>query len=252
MIGVLLVPLAMSFRPDSNKDSVRTEVISGASVELPEPGESAVVADAPAADVSGSDVAAATAADASPAEQSSEETPAAPTTSPPVAAVATEQPETTPTSVTSPNPHGQRRFRVRRRRIGSVVTGDGVVRGSSRSREHRRTRSHPCVSFRTPSAPATTGSGSPMRPASRWGSCCGRTLATVATPIYPGDDICLPEGATLPAPPTAPTAAPTTTPPPSTSPPSTATTKPATTTTTAPTTTVPGDGAAARGPRSRR
>ena len=93
MIGVLLVPLAMSFRPDSNKDSVRTEVTSGASVELPEPDESAVVADVPAADVSGSDVAAATAADASPAEQSSEETPAAPTTSPSVAAVVTEQPD---------------------------------------------------------------------------------------------------------------------------------------------------------------
>ena len=93
MIGVLLVPLAMSFRPDSSKDSVRTEVTSGASMELPAPDESAVVADAPAVDVSGSDVAAATAADASPAEQSSEGMPAAPTTSPSVAAVATEQPE---------------------------------------------------------------------------------------------------------------------------------------------------------------
>ena len=32
--------------------------------------------------------------------------------------------------------------------------------------------------------------------------------ATVGTPLYPGDDICLPEGATLPAPPTPTTAAP--------------------------------------------
>ncbi len=46
MIGVLLVPLAMSFRPDSNKGSVRTEVTSGPSVELLAPGESAVESDA--------------------------------------------------------------------------------------------------------------------------------------------------------------------------------------------------------------
>ena len=64
-------------------------------------------------------------------------------------------------------------------------------------------------------------------------------LATIATPIYPGDDICLPDGATLPAPPTAAT---TTTAPPATAPstappPSVASTT--TSTTTAPTTTVP-------------
>ena len=92
--------------------------------------------------------------------------------------------------------------------------------------------------------PYTVGAGDYwIRIADAAGVTLGKLLransATVATPVYPGDDICLPEGATLPTPPTAPTAAPTTTPPPSTSPPSTVTTKPATTTTTAPTTTVP-------------
>ncbi len=69
-------------------------------------------------------------------------------------------------------------------------------------------------------------------------------LATVLTPLYPGDDICLPEGATLPAPPTATTAAPpATTPPPTTAAP---------TTTTAPTTSGPVVTAPPARPRSRR
>ncbi len=55
-------------------------------------------------------------------------------------------------------------------------------------------------------------------------------LATVGTPLYPGDDICLPEGATLPPPPTTSTAPPAAT---------TAPTTIAPTTTTAPATTAP-------------
>jgi hypothetical protein len=59
-------------------------------------------------------------------------------------------------------------------------------------------------------------------------------LAMLDTPIFPGDEICLPEGATMPAPPST-TAAPTTTAAPETS---TSTTR-APSTTAAPTTTVP-------------
>ncbi len=60
-------------------------------------------------------------------------------------------------------------------------------------------------------------------------------LATVNTPLYPGDDICLPEGATVPSPPTT-TSAPPASAPPTTAPPATTTTpKP----TGAPSTTAP-------------
>ena len=235
MIGVLLVPLAMSFRPDSNKDSVRTEVTSGASVELPEPDESAIVADAPAVGVSGSDLAAATAADASPAEQSSEGTPAAPTTSPSVAAVVTERPDTTTGDVTESAGQSDSVSDV----VESVQSTQAVLSSAGAAEAVAPANTVPPVC----QLPYTVGAGDYwIRIADAAGVTLGKLLransATVATPVYPGDDICLPEGATLPVPPTAPTAAPTT-PSPSTSPPSTITTKPATTTTAAPTTTVP-------------
>ena len=81
MIGVLLVPLAMSLRPASNKASVRTEIVSDPTVHLIAPGESAVGENTPEGDVVGSAVAATPAADAASAVQSSDATASAPSTS---------------------------------------------------------------------------------------------------------------------------------------------------------------------------
>ena len=252
MIGVLLVPLAMSFRPDSNKDSVRTEVISGSSGELPAPSESAVGGGVAGADVASSAVAAVTAADASSVVRSSDDTATAQTTSPPVAAVATEQPETTADvgDITESPSAG----------ISASDSGSDAVE-AVQSTQAMASTAGAAVAEEPPSSaptvcqlPYTVGAGDYwIRIADAAGVSLGKllraNLATVATPMYPGDDICLPEGATIPATPTVttaapPAAAPSTSPPPAAAPTTKATTTTSTTTTT--TTTVPVPPAASR------
>ena len=95
MIGVLLVPLAMSLRPDSSTGSVRTEVTAAPSTELVAPGESPSSTVAPAVDVP-IRVDAGDARRVRPTAQSSDEPAAAPSTSPARSRrPSTEQPETT-------------------------------------------------------------------------------------------------------------------------------------------------------------
>lgn len=244
MIGVLLVPLAMSFRPDSNKDSVRTSVISGSSVELPAP----VGGVAPSGDLAGSAVAAVTAAAESSAVQSSDGTPAAPTTSPPAAAVATEQPATAADvgDVTESADAG----------ISASDSVSDAVEAVQSTQVKASTAGAAEAADPATSAPIacqlpyTVGAGDYwIRIANAAGVSLAKllraNLASVATPIYPGDDICLPEGATVPATPTVTTAAPSTTTPPTSPPPTAAPTVKATTTTTT-TTTVPIPPAASR------
>ena len=208
MIGVLLVPLAMSFRPDSNKGSVRTEVVSGPSVELPRRASRRSTGESDASD---SDVAAVTATEESPAVQSSDGSPAAPTTSPPSTTARPSHPRPSPTSVTSPNPPPPApRWRTpcptpsqQCQSTQTMASAAGVAEA-----EQPADAAPPVCQL-----PYTVGAGDywiRIADAARvtLGKLLRANMATIATPIYPGDDICLPVGATLPTPPTVITAAP--------------------------------------------
>jgi hypothetical protein len=226
MIGVLSVPLAMSLRPDPSTGSVTTDVTAMASTELITSGEApavdevaqTLVADSedPSADLQSSPV------------QPSAELTAAPSTSPAAVDVATSQPAQTATTVS----------------VGDATeSAEDSELDVAETVEAPRATSQPTSEAADADEPAnrvapicalsyTVGAGDYwIRIADAADTTLAKllqaNLATVLTPLYPGDDICLPEGATLPAPPTASTAAP-----PATAP--TATTAP--TTTVAPTT----------------
>ena len=199
--------------------------------------------------MAGSAVAAVTAADASSATQSSDGTPAAPTTSPPAAAVATEQPETTVDvgDVTESAAAGVSASDSASDAVAAVQSTQVMVStaGAAEAAEPANPAPIACQ------LPYTVGAGDYwIRIADAANVSLGKllraNLASVATPIYPGDDICLPGGATVPAPPTVTTAAPAATAPSTSPPPTAAPTTKATTTTPAPTTTVPVPPAASR------
>jgi hypothetical protein len=241
LIGVLLVPLAMTLRPDSSKGSVHTETTAAPSTELIVSGDAAGVKDAAGVEdapgveaASGVEVAPALGAgsgdSAAPALKSSDEPAAAPTPSP--AAVAAEQPESTSGGDIA-EPAGESGSDVGATVEASQAMAQGAI-ASSEADEPVDLVAPAChLSY-------TIAAGDYwIRLADATGTKLAKLLqanvATIRTPLYPGDDICLPEGATLPAPPA------TTTTSPATGPPSTAalTTTTAPKTTAAPTTTGP-------------
>jgi Lysozyme like domain/LysM domain len=229
MIGVLLVPLAIGLRPDSGARSVQTEVTAAPStVPIAFGDVPAVVEDVAPDLVTGSGT------DSLPALHSSDEQAAAPTTSPPApeVALATEPPVTTVSMGDVAEAAGDAESdvaeAVQAPQAMSPLAGGASVADRS---------ANPVASACQLSYTVAAGDYW-IRLADAAGIALAKllqaNLATVQTPLYPGDEICLPNGAALPAPPSTTTAAPPTTPP-VTSPPTTA----APTTTAPPATTAP-------------
>ena len=86
-----------------------------------------------------------------------------------------------------------------RRRQGRSAAAP-ARRGRSPQRPQPPSRRAPA---RTPSSPTTTGTASRSRPASASQKWLAANNATADTPLYVGDELCIPVGATAPAPPPA-------------------------------------------------
>lgn len=213
LIGVLLVPLAMTMRPDASNHSVRTETTAAPSTQLVTPGDAPLVEQiAPLAGAGSS-------AGEAPALDSSDQPVAVPTTTP--VAIAQKQPQ----SASS---------------VGDMTESADESGSDSDSDE--------AVQAPGATVEVVTEAAEADEPADRIAPVCDLTytvvagdywirvadltgttlakllqanLATISTPLFPGDEICLPEGATLPMPSTTTTDAPTTTTAPTTVPPTT-------------------------------
>ena len=233
MIGVLLVPVAMGLRPDSSKDSVRTEVAAALSTEPVALGAAPAVEGVPVQPVVGS---AGDSVDLESTEaQASGQLAATPTTSPDPADVSGGQAEQTETVVNATSradaadePAGEPELDVAETVQAPPATAQAVSEAADADVPANRVAPVCHLSY-------TVAAGDYwIRIADAANTTLAKllqaNLATVGTPLYPGDDICLPEGATLPSPPTTSTAPPATT---------TAPTTIAPTTTTAPATTAP-------------
>jgi len=213
MVGVLLVPLAMGLRPDSSTRSVRTEPTAAPSTDLTAPGAVPVVEAVAPGLVTGDGTG------SQPAHPTSAEPASAPTTSPPAAeiAVATEQPVTTASVADFAESADGSESDVADSADDSELdvaetlqAPQGVTQpasGAAEADEPANVVAPVCQLSYTVAAGDYW-----IRIADSAGITLAKLLqtnrATVQTPMYPGDDICLPNGATLPAPPTTTIAAP--------------------------------------------
>ncbi|MGH9134774.1 MAG: LysM peptidoglycan-binding domain-containing protein, partial [Ilumatobacteraceae bacterium] len=220
-----LVPLAMALRPQSSKESVRTEPGVVASTEVVSPGGAPVVEPPPSVVASSVDPATSI--------ESSDVATAAPATSPPSTAADQAQPDSsgqgaTETAGAAAVPQG---FQAPE----AAPQSDEEVADVEEPAE----RVAPVCHLTYEVAAGDYWIGLADAAGTTLAKLLQANLATIHTPIFPGDDICLPDGATLPAPPTTTTSAPPSTTTPATTPP---TTDPPSTTaapTTAPSTTAP-------------
>ena len=218
MVGVLLVPLAVGLRPDSSTHSVRTEPTAAPSTDLIEPGVVPVVEAASPGVVANSGT------DSQPALQTAAEASSSPTTSPPAAeiAVAIEQPVTTANVAdVAESADGSE--------SDAADSADDTALDVAETLQAPRGTTQPASGGAEADEPAnvvapvcqrsyTVAAGDYwIRIADSAGITLAKLLqtnrATVETPMYPGDDICLPSEATLPTPPTTTIDAPPTTPP---------------------------------------
>ncbi|HWM18070.1 MAG TPA: LysM peptidoglycan-binding domain-containing protein [Ilumatobacteraceae bacterium] len=224
MIGVLLVPVAMGLRPSSNRGSVRTEAAAPAT-DLAGSGATPVVQDAPPPVVGN----AADSAALQPTESQSSAEPAvaaAPSTEPIGIAVApAEQTETAVSTGAADESTDEAELDVAETVQATSTTAQAVTEAADADEPANRVAPVCALSY-------TVAAGDYwIRIADAANTTLAKllqaNLATVATPLYPGDDICLPEGATLPSVSTTTTAPPATAPAPTTTAPTT--TAPATT-----------------------
>jgi hypothetical protein len=235
LIGVLLVPLAMSLRPASSNGSVQTEITAAPSTEPVASGEASVVEDAQVVDVVASSLDVGSGDEAAPVVTRSDE-PAA------TSAAATEQTEVSTSGDDVTESAGDSGSAVAEAvqapmKVAEAATEPADVAAADESAE---------VIAPACQLSYTVAAGDYwIRVADAAGISLAKllqaNLATVDTPLYPDDDICLPNGATLPSPPTTtsapPATAPTTAAPTTTAPPTT--TKATPSTTVAPTTAPP-------------
>jgi LysM repeat protein len=241
LIGVLLVPLAMSMRPASSNGSVQTEITAAPSTEPVASGEAPVVEDAPVVEVVAPSLGSGD--EAAPVVTLSDETdePAEPSAAP------TEQSETSTSGADVTESAGDSGSAV----AEAVQAPLAIAEAANEPADVAAADESAEVIAPACQLSYTVAAGDYwIRVADAAGISLAKllqaNLATVDTPLYPDDDICLPKGATLPSPPTttaappatAPTtAAPTTAAPATTAPPTT--TKATPSTTVAPTTAPP-------------
>jgi hypothetical protein len=230
MIGVLLVPVAMGLRGDSRSDSVRTEVAAALSTEAVASDVVPAVEEVPAPTAVGG------AGDSvdleSTAAQVSDEPAATPSTAPdPVdlsgGQAEQDEPVVNTGAGAADEPADDPELDVAETGQAPPATAQAVTEAADADVPANRVAPVCQLSY-------TVAAGDYwIRIADAAGTTLAKllqaNLATIATPLYPGDDICLPEGATLPSAPTSSTAPPATTAAPTTSAPTT-TTAPATTT----------------------
>ena len=224
MIGVLSVPLAMSLRPDSSTGSVQSDISAMQPTEQIATGDAPVVEEVPP-----NRCRRRRRLDGPPSSAQSSDEQAAPSTSPPTVEVAT-SPKPTATTVSMGDATGS----TDEPGLDVAATAEAIPAGQDVSEaadaDEPANRVAPVCQLSYTVAPGDYWIRIADAADTTLAKLLQANLATVLTPLYPGDDICLPEGATLPAPPTATTAAPpATTPPPTTAAP----------TTTAPTTSGP-------------
>jgi LysM repeat protein len=222
MIGVLLVPVAMSSRGDADERTVRTEVVAAPSAALVAPIGEPVVEVAPTLDTP-------SAGDSTTANESSNSVAPAPTTSPQAAAAsATDRPEAASGGSDVAQPADDSPSDIAEAAQKAPSTSQSATEAAEADEPANRVAPVCHLSY-------TVAAGDYwIRISEAAGTSLAQllqaNLATVMTPLYPGDDICLPEGATVPASPTTATTSPPPTTPPTTSAP---------TTTAAPTTSAP-------------